>query len=142
MIVLDEQLSNRRMRTAIQRWHAGKVVFIRELRPGTIIKDDAVPQILYRHSWPAFVTVNVGHFWKRVQIDNRYCVVCFDIPDLSLRGIPQALKLLFNHPDFKNKKQRSGHVFCVNTDGAVQFYGCDNAKIRRFRNERAFALHT
>jgi hypothetical protein len=33
MIVLDEQLSNLRMRSAIRDWYLGKVVYVRELDP-------------------------------------------------------------------------------------------------------------
>ena len=46
MIVLDEQLMGRDLDNEIARWYPGSVRFIIDLRPGTIIKDDAIPALL------------------------------------------------------------------------------------------------
>lgn len=134
MIVLDEQMSNRRLLNAIGKWYRGKVVFVKDLRPGSIIKDDSIPQLLRQtKSNPAFVTINVSHFWQKLSIDQRFCVVCLDIPDFSMRNISPTLKLLnrlFGHPDFRKKKQRAGHVFRITLDGLVQVYSHNDTRIR------------
>ena len=134
MIVLDEHMSNERVSAAIRTWYKGKIVFVRDLRAGSVIKDDAIPQLLRKtRSKPAFVTINVSHFWKKVPIDQRFCVVCFDIPNLAMsRIIPTIgnLNRLFSHPDFKNKKQRVGHVFRVTTGGVTEFYNHNDPQIR------------
>jgi hypothetical protein len=46
MIVLDEQLLGRSVEREIKRWYRGSVVFVTELRPGTVIKDEAIPGLL------------------------------------------------------------------------------------------------
>jgi len=46
MIVLDEQLLGRRIELDIARWSRGAVRFIMDLRPNTVIKDDAIPACL------------------------------------------------------------------------------------------------
>ncbi len=133
MVVLDEQLSNKRMLTAISAWYRGNVIFVKDLRPRTLIKDDVIPQLLRRQSQPTFVTVNVSHFWQKVPIDQRFCVVCFDISDLSLRKVPSILRLLFSHQNFKYKSDRAGHVFCVNADGIARFYSVNNREIQHLQ---------
>lgn len=46
MIVLDEQLLGRQLEQAIAAWYRGSVVFITDLRPNTVIKDDGIPVLL------------------------------------------------------------------------------------------------
>lgn len=52
MIVLDEQLLGRGIEHDIARWYRGKVQFITELRPHTVIKDDAIPTLLRQQPQP------------------------------------------------------------------------------------------
>lgn len=77
MIVLDEQLLGRNLETAIAQWYQGAVCFITDLRPHTIIKDDAIPRLLQQENQPTFVTINESDFWRKVVINNRFCVFCF-----------------------------------------------------------------
>ena len=115
MIVLDEQISNQQTIDAIGGWYRGKIVPISRLRPGTIILDDAIPALLReQRSQAAFLTVNARDFWQRVEIDQKFCVVCFASDDV-FRLLP-LLKVLFRKPEFRNKKQRTGHVFCITLD--------------------------
>lgn len=60
MIVLDEQLLGRNLELEIAKWYRGKILFITDLRPHTVIKDDAIPGLLRQQSQPTFVTIN----WK------------------------------------------------------------------------------
>jgi hypothetical protein len=48
MIVLDEQLLGRDIELYIAAWYAGAVLLVTDLRPNTVIKDDAIPALL-RH---------------------------------------------------------------------------------------------
>ena len=43
MIVLDEQLLGANLEQAIGKWYQGNVCFITDLRPNSIIKDEAIP---------------------------------------------------------------------------------------------------
>lgn len=46
MIVLDEQLLGYGLQSAIARWYRGRVIAITELRPGSVIRDEAIPVLL------------------------------------------------------------------------------------------------
>jgi hypothetical protein len=43
MIVLDEQLLSYSLQASIARWHRGTVTDITQLRPNTVILDEAIP---------------------------------------------------------------------------------------------------
>ncbi|MGO9116381.1 MAG: hypothetical protein ACLQPD_02095 [Desulfomonilaceae bacterium] len=131
MIVLDEQISNQQTINAIRDWYRGKIVTIAELRPGIVILDDAIPALLRKQSQAAFLTVNAADFWRRVEIDQRFCIVCFAGEDVS--RFPALLKALFRKPEFKNRKQRTGHVFRITSDGTTQFYNWNNREMRRLQ---------
>lgn len=85
MIVLDEQLLGRDIEMEIAKWYRGAVKFISDLRPHTVIKDDAIPELLRLLRQPVFVTINETDFWRKVVIDKRYCIVCFVMPDSRVR---------------------------------------------------------
>ena len=95
MIVLDENLDEQRVRVALAARYQGKTISVRELRPGTVIKDDAVPTLLREENSPTFITTNVIDFWRKVAAHHRYCIVCLplpnerqdEIPDLTLRKV-------------------------------------------------------
>jgi hypothetical protein len=133
VIVLDEHMPGGRLSKAIRYWYKGKVTFVRDLRPGTVIKDDVIPQLLRQFAQPTFATINVSHFWQQVPIDQRFCVVCLDIPDSALLRTALLLKLLFSNPNFKTKGLRAGHVFRINLDEMVRYYTWTDREIRTFR---------
>ena len=129
MIVLDEQLLGRHLEREIAKWYHGGVCFITELRPHTVIKDDAIPGLLQQQNQPTFVTINVQDFWRKVEITRRFCVVCFDLPDWRAAEIPAALRRLFQHPGFRIKKERMGKVVRI-SDRAISFYSFACANVR------------
>ena len=92
MIVLDEQLLGRNLETEIGRWYRGTVRFIIDLRPNTVIKDDAIAGILQQQRQPTFVTINEQDFWRKIGIDHRFCVVCFTLSDARAGEIPEGLR--------------------------------------------------
>jgi len=48
MIVLDEQLQGLGLEDTVARWYRGSVLVVKTLRPGTVIKDEAIPSLLRR----------------------------------------------------------------------------------------------
>jgi hypothetical protein len=58
MIVLDEELQGLGLESAISVWYRGAVIIINQLRPRTVIKDEAIPTLLRRVREPTFVTIN------------------------------------------------------------------------------------
>jgi hypothetical protein len=129
MIVLDEQLLGRNLEVEIAKWYRGTVTFITDLRPNTVIKDDAIPKLLRQQNQPTFVTINESDFWRKIVIDHRYCVVCFTLPDSRAREIPQSLRSLLRRPEFRTKAKRMGKVIRV-TDAEISWYSYDDREVR------------
>lgn len=121
MIVVDEQLLGTRVIEGIDRWYRGRVIDITELRPGTVIKDDAIPDLLCQARQSTFITINVTDFWGRIRADKRYCVLCFPLPDYRAFEISERLRHLFRLREFKTKAMRMGKVARV-TSQRVEYY--------------------
>ncbi len=121
MLVLDEQLSGRDLETVLARWYPGPVLFITDLRPGTVIKDDVIPALLHQQRQATFLTINETDFWRKVAIDDRFCVACFALADSRAREIPTLLRAVFRLPAFRTKTRRMGKVLRV-TPTAVSYY--------------------
>jgi hypothetical protein len=121
VIVLDENIAQASIIEATKRWYKGRVCVIRELRPQTVIKDEAIPTLLVGQRQPTFVTTNAIDFWQKVTANPRYCIVCLVLPSERQQGIPDVLRRLFHTLPFKTKRPRMGKV--VRASGAgVQFY--------------------
>jgi hypothetical protein len=58
MIVLDEQLQGLGLEEAVARWYRGAVFVVKKLRPGMVIKDEAIPTLLRQLKQPTFVTID------------------------------------------------------------------------------------
>ena len=129
MLVLDEQLLGRNLESEISRWYRGPVLFVTELRPGTVIKDEAIPLLLRRQSSPTFLTINESDFWRKVAIDRHFCVICFPLPDSQVSAIPGLLRGVFRHPLFRVKTERMGKVLRVTRD-TISYYTHRDAQIR------------
>ena len=110
MLVLDEQLSGRDLETLLGRWYPGPVLFITDLRPGTVIKDDAIPALPHQQRHATFLTINEANFWRKVATGDRFCVVCFALPDSRAREIPNLLRAVFRLSTFRTKTRRMGKV--------------------------------
>lgn len=121
MIVLDEQLLGRQLEQAFTAWYRGSVVFITDLRPRTIIKDDAIPVLLRQQAQPTFVTINETDFWQHVIIDQYFCVVCCAVPDSRAGSVPVLVRQLFRYPAFRSKAQRMGMVIRLTTTTAFYY---------------------
>jgi hypothetical protein len=97
------------------------VLYITDLRPHTVIKDQAIPALLRQRSQPTFVTINVSDFWQQIAVDDRFCVICFTLPDARVREIASVLRTVLQHPLFSTKAKRMGKVIRI-TDAGVTFY--------------------
>jgi hypothetical protein len=131
MIVLDEQLLGHGIENEIARWYPGSVRFVLDLRPNSIIKDDAIADLLDEQDRPTFVTINERDFWQKIRVSRRFGVVCFALPDEHARIIPPKLRALLRRPEFRTKAQRSGKVVRV-TDQEVRYYSFDDRQVRQF----------
>ena len=129
MIVLDEQLGWPDVQRDIAAWYQGSVLFVTNLQPGAVIKDDAIPRLLRRQNQPTFVTINERHFWRRVELDRHFGIVCFAWPDFRVGEVPERLRSLLRHPDLRAKAQRMGKVIRVTDDG-VSYYSVDDRQVR------------
>ena len=83
MIVVDENLHSRSIMAMINAWYRGQVVSVTSLRPGTVIKDDAIPGLLLTVRQPTFITINDSDFWQKVNPHPAYCVVT--LPRVQLK---------------------------------------------------------
>jgi hypothetical protein len=121
MIVLDEELQGLGLEDAIAHWYRGAVLVVKQLRPGTVIKDEAIPTLLRRAEQPTFVTINHADFWRRIPPEPSFCLVCFKLTADQGQEIPMMLRRLLRLPEFRTKRERMGKVASVSRRG-IQYY--------------------
>lgn len=121
MIVLDEELQGLGLEESIAQWCRGAVLVVKQLRPGTVIKDEAIPTLLRRAQQPTFVTINHGDFWRRIPAESSFCVVCFKLTADQAQELPAMLRRLLRLPEFRTKRERMGKVASVSRRG-IQYY--------------------
>jgi hypothetical protein len=129
MIVLDEQLMGRGLDREIAAWYRGAVRYLIDLRPNSVIKDEAIPTLLRSQPQPTFVTINERDFWERVVADPRYCIVCFSLPDSRADEIPRLLRALLRRPEFNTKARRMGKIIRISS-GVVSYYAEDDPAVK------------
>jgi hypothetical protein len=125
MIVLDEELQGLGLEAAISGWYHGSVFLIKALRPGTVIKDDAIPGLLRRVRQPTFVTINHGDFWRRVTAERSFCLLCLKLTADQADEVPRWLRRLFQLPEFQTKNVRMGKVALV-SPRSIQYYSVED----------------
>lgn len=121
MIVLDEQLNDPRIVSQIAEWYSGKVIVIGDIRPGTVIKDDAIPTLLLKEAQPTFVTINYSDFWEVAPANVGYCIVCIKLPSDQKLKVTNLLREILSQPDFKTKRGRMGKVISY-SHGVIKIY--------------------
>jgi hypothetical protein len=121
VIVLDEQLQGTRLEEAIARWYRGRVCFVGDLRRGSVIKDDGIPDLLRSARHPTFVTQNWVDFWRRIEAHAEFSVVCFTLPSEQASEIAPLLRRLLRLPAFHTQAARMGKVARV-SGGQVVYY--------------------
>lgn len=130
MIVLDEQLPYRTLIPAIRRWYRGRVCLITELRPATVVKDDAILSLLLTARQPTFVTLNWTDFWPRTSAHPRLCLLCFALETDRALEIAVLLRRLFRLPDFKTRATRMGKIARVSSE-QVAYYQVRSRQVHR-----------
>jgi hypothetical protein len=120
VIVLDENLKDPQIAPAFRTWYRGRVCSVNELRPATIIKDDAIEVLLREHPGSILITRNEGDFWKRLPTDPSYCLIEVS-PRFDPRDLPNVVRSLFRLTGFQTRKERSGKIARV-TQGKVEYY--------------------
>ena len=121
MIVVDEQLQDYGLCALIARWYPGRVVAITQLRPQTLIFDDAIPTLLRRWSAPTFVTINVHDFWGHLAPDPHFGVVCVDVPHVKANEVSRLIRRAFALDPLQTRRQRLGKIVRVRRE-QVEFY--------------------
>lgn len=121
MIVLDEQLNDPALIKAINRWHTGQVITIKDARPNTQIYDEAIAALLHQLKRPIFVTINYADFWRKAPAHPRYCVICLKLSIERKREVPAVLRELFSLDEFATKRKLMGKVVSV-SEGVVRYY--------------------
>jgi hypothetical protein len=124
MIVIDENLHDRRIMAAISAWYPGRVVSIITLRPKSVIKDEAIPVLLREVPQPTFVTINIDDFWRKVEPHKSYCLINVDLPKERVGEISDLLRHLFRLPNFKTKASRMGKIVHL-TPNHIEYYESD-----------------
>lgn len=113
MIVLDENIFDYDFLPDYKSWYKGKITTIRDLRRGSLIKDDAIPTILRSVKQPTFITTNISDFWPKMPSHTSYCLMCFDLPNERIREISNKLRRILLLKEFKTKAARMGKVILV-----------------------------
>ena len=129
MIVLDEQLLGRGIEISIAAWYPGSVSFITDLRPDTVIKDEAIPTILAQASEPTFVTINAIDFWQKVALSKRFCLICVAVPDSQTALVSELVRRLLRRREFRARSSRLGKAFHLTPTGA-SWYSETNSTIQ------------
>jgi hypothetical protein len=106
------------------------VCYLTDVRPGTVIKDEAIPQLLQQCKGATFVTTNVPDFWQRVLAHTRYSIVCLALPNERLHQLPALLRYLFRLPELRTRAGRVGKVIRV-TSAQIQYYTVGDNRIHR-----------
>lgn len=126
MIVLDEELQGLGLEATIGQWYRGAVILIKQLRPGTVIKDEAIPALLRRVKYATFVTINHGDFWRRLPAGQSFCVLCLKLTVNQVDEVAHWVRRVFRLPEFKNKTARMGKVALVSPRSLQYYRGGEN----------------
>lgn len=128
MIVLDEQLGDPRIIRSIERWYKGKVISIIDVRPRTVVPDEAIPVLLRQLTGPTFMTINHRHFWRKIPASPDYCVICLKLPAEHAMELPETLRAVLSRPEWRSKHGRLGNVILV-SDRPVAYYSAKKGHI-------------
>jgi hypothetical protein len=110
LIVLDENLDWQRVFLPLDQRYRGRVLYIRSLRPQSVIKDEAIPSLLIEEKKPTFITINARDFWRIVSPHERYCIVCVPFPTARQPEIPDLIMRFMRQAEFRTVEQRMGKV--------------------------------
>jgi hypothetical protein len=105
------------------------VLDITQLRPGTVIHDEAIPVRLRQLRLPTFVTIHVTDFWRRLAPDPKYCIACFAVPHRRAEEVAPLLRRLFAAQPFRTRRGRAGKIARV-SQRQIQYYSVPSWAVR------------
>lgn len=128
MLVFDENVHQRTLMDSVAAWYRGRVVSVATLRPGTVIKDEAIPVLLQQVKGATFITTNVSDFWQRAPAHAKYGIVCLVLSNERLHELPALLRQLFSLSEFKIKPLRMGKIVRVSSS-QIQYYQISDDRV-------------
>lgn len=126
-IILDDQLFDIEVLIPVARWTTAQR--LRDLRPGEVIKDERVSELLRHLRQPTFVTIDMG-FWNRGLRNARYCILCFPLRNDQQDELPNLLRRLFHLREFRSRASRMGKVARVSASD-IEYWEVGNQKLHR-----------
>ncbi len=136
-IILDDQLFDIEVLIPLARWIT--VQRLRDVRPGEVIKDERVPEVLRRLQQPTFVTIDMG-FWDKSLRDTRYCILCFPLRNDEQHQLPALLRRLLQLPQFRTKAERMGKVARV-SPSHIEYWQMGDEQSHRLSWDSPKAVH-
>lgn len=113
-LILDDQLDVTEILPSIRRWITARR--LQDLRPGELIRDDRIPEILLTLKSPTFLTIDHG-FWDARLCHPKYCILYFALRDDQQQLIPGLLRALLRRAEFRSRSNRMGKVVHVSGQG-------------------------
>jgi hypothetical protein len=105
--VLDDQLSASAVLEPIAGWLSA--CRLRDLRPGQLIRDDRIPEILLTLRQPTFITID-GGFWDKALCHPGYCIIYFPLRDDQQGLLVELLRQALRRPELRTRRARMGKV--------------------------------
>jgi hypothetical protein len=129
LFILDEHLDEQAVRDQVLHWATAR--YVRDIRPGEVVKDDRILAVLQSLRTPTFVTID-DWFWDRDHLDRRYCIVYVALRGRSDSHVPDLLRRLLRLPKFRSRAARMGKVVHL---------GEDHVRWWQFGDEHEHSLH-
>jgi hypothetical protein len=128
-LILDDQLDVTEILPSIRKWITARR--LQELRPGELIRDDRVPEILLTLKSPTFITIDHG-FWNARLCHPGYCVLFFALRDDQQQLIPGLLRALLRRAGFRHRGDRMGKVVHIGAKG-ISYWQFQQAGLKKIR---------
>ena len=128
-LILDDQLDVAEILPSIRKWITARR--LRDLRPGELIRDDRVPEILLTLKSPTFITIDRGFRDARL-CHPKYCILYFDLRDDQQELIPALLRALLRRAEFRSRANRMGKVVQISTK-AITYWQFQGTGLKRIR---------
>jgi hypothetical protein len=132
-LIVDDQLSVRKVLTPLRKWIT--VERLQDLRPGEVILDDRVPEILRTQKQATFVTIDQD-FWDERLSDPSYAILYFALRNDQQGALPDLLRALLRRPEFRTRAKRMGKVARVST-ATIEWWQFPRANLQQFAWQEA-----
>jgi hypothetical protein len=130
-LILDDQLDITEILPPLRKWITARR--LQDLRPGELIRDDRIPEILMRLKSPTFVTIDKG-FWDSRLCHPKYCILFFALRDDQQSLVPGLLRALFRRAEFSTRSKRMGKVARVSSK-AISYWQFQQPGLQTMRKK-------